>query len=558
MLLLSAPLLSTLACTTTLVVTPREPVEDESITGGAEADVLYDVAVLHEVEVTLDPAAWELLRVQDRSYYDLLGGGCMEGPWESPYTWFDAAVRIDGEDLGAVGVRKKGLLGSQSEERPSLRIDVDRVEADKRFHGLEKLVLNNNNQDPGRLRTCLAHHLFADAGLVAPRCALAHVTVNGEDLGIYSQTESIDEDLIGRQLGARPAQLYEGALSDFRDGWTATFEAETAESDGAILLDVTRAMAADDADLYAELDQHLDVDAFFTFWAAEGLAGHWDGYTGNTNNFYVYTHPDDGRLRFVASGPDAAFDSRDPFGASRPVATMSALAQRLWATDEGKARYTAEMERLLDEVWDEDARLAQLDAWQALVRPYSTSDLREGIVATEEVVANRAADLRAALGDDIDVDPLRGSICWEDHGDVIVTFETTWGSYPGGDVLSGGVVEATYMIDGTEYVATDHGVSVGFDESGAALWLIISTLAPDTYIAAYVVYDVGDTVDGAVLPIDGHGATAALMYNSADTGGAWQTVAYLAGGSLELDEASAETGATVRGRLTTDVVGSGG
>ena len=135
----------------------------------------------------------------------MLEGDCLAAPWEAPYTYFEADVSFDGEDLGIVGLRKKGLMGSASTTRPSLRIDTDRYVDGRHFDGLEKLVLNNNNQDESRMRSCLAHGFYADAGLVAPRCSLAHVEAHVEGLvevRLYAEDLRIP-GLRLRQIGHR-------------------------------------------------------------------------------------------------------------------------------------------------------------------------------------------------------------------------------------------------------------------------------------------------------------------------------------------------------------------
>jgi hypothetical protein len=532
---------------------------EPAITGGAEADALFDVAVLHELEVTIDPADWDVLRYQERTIYDLLGEECLTGPWGSPYDYFSAQVRFDGEDLGTVGVRKKGFFGSLSDTRPSLKIDVDHEVADARFHGLEKLVFNNGNQDPGRLRTCLAHQWFADAGLVAPRCALAHVVVNGEDLGVYAHTENLDEELVGRHLGARPVEMYEGALSDFNEELLITFEYETDTSDGTALEAIRNALAGDDEGLLDRLGAVLDIPAFITFWAAESIAGHWDGYNGNTNNFYLYTDPRSGLVQFMASGPDAAFDSRTPFGYGRPpwIVTSSELSARLWATEEGEALYLAEIERLLDDAWRGEDRVAQLDAWKTLVKPVDTPEMRTGMASTREVVVAKETDLRANIGGRFEVLPLRGNICWRPAGSVEVAFSTTWGSYPRGDLFGGGEAVTYYEIDGVVYPTAQDGVSAGYADDATALWLTISEIAPETWIAPYVTFDVALIADGAVLPIDGKSATAALLYMAPETAGQWQTAAYLAEGALTLEVAGTGGDAEWRGSLSTSVMAQG-
>jgi len=560
MLLVSV--LSLLACTSTPEVGSPPAGTVDSSTPDEDAADLFEPDVLHEVVVTLDPGDWAALRGQARTYYDLLGERCFEGPWESPYTWFEADVSFDGEALGRVGVRKKGLIGSLSEERPSLRVDTDHFAesggADARFHGLEKLVFNNGNQDPSRLRTCLAHALFADAGLVAPRCSLARVVVNGEDLGVYAHTEAVDEALVERVTGAAPAAMYEGALSDFRDDWVVTFEAETDTSTGAELVAVTAALDTDDAGLLPALDAVLDLDAFFVFWAAESLAGHWDGYNGNTNNFYAYT-AEDGRLRFIASGPDAAFDRLAPFGDDQPVwvATASALANRLSQHEEGRERYEAALTALLDTTWDEGARLARVDAWKDLLSGVSTREQRSAIADLRDIVAAREGDIRDHLGEPFAPTDLRAVPCWTSIGAVHVSFTTEWGSYPDGDVLGAGTTAATYDIDGTVYPSTADGTTIGWAGDGTAILLTISTLGPSTYLAPYVVLRPEALVSGADLPVDGALVSSQLFYNSPDTNGEWQTAAWLGFGDVRFDTLSVTAGGTVSGTLDVAVLGSG-
>lgn len=523
-----------------------------------EAAPIYDPTRVHEVEITMAEADWDALRNQTRSIYEMLDGDCLAQPFGTPYTYFQGQASFDGEALGTVGIRKKGLMGSASTTRPSLRLDTDHVEEGVRFHGLEKLVFNNNNQDSSRMRTCLAHGFYADAGLVAPRCSLAHVTVNGTDLGLYDNTESIDQDLVERVTGGAPRTMYEGTLSDFREGWLASFDPKDEASDGADLAAVVAALESDDDAVLAALDEVLDLDAFFQFWAAEALSGHWDSYSGNTNNFYVYGAADDGRLRFVASGPDATFDSDEPFGAGEPVwvTTAGALANRLIQIPEGRTRYESALRTLLDEVWDADERLAQIDAWKDLLHDYTTREERQAMEDLRDIVAAKADTVNAQLGGEVQPAELRGNPCFVEIGTVKVDFSTTFGSYPDGDVMAGGTATTEYFISGQSYPSTLDGVSAGWYGDGRALHLTISEIAAETWLAPYVVFDPSMLVDGAEIPIDGSSAEAYLLYNSADTNGEWATAAYLGNGSLTFDQAGSTDGDVISGSLNVAVLGS--
>lgn len=562
-------LLAALACTPSRTPdkageTPADdsaaPVEDTG--GGAapysdEADPVYDPDVLHEVEITLDPDDWESLRNQERSIYEMLDGDCLAAPWESPYTWFEAEVRYDGEDLGSVGLRKKGLMGSASTTRPSLRVDVDHSADGARYHGLEKLVFNNNNQDESRVRSCLAHAFFADAGLVAPRCSLAHVTVNGEDLGIYDNAEALDEDLIARRRGAEPTSLYEGRLSDFREGWLGSFEAKNDHSDGSELQAVADALELDDDQVLDALDAVVDLDAFYDYWAAEVIAGQWDGYVENTNNFYVYGDPEDGRLHFIAGGPDATWDSRSPFGLGQPVwvAAIGALPNRLIQIPEARSAYVEHLSALLDTAWKPEDRLARIDAWGELLHDETSRGERRALGDLREIVAAKQGDIEDGLGGRFTPPALRGDPCWSEIGSVSVRFSTTFGSYPSGDLYTEGEASTSYEISGVPYVSVQDGVTAGWADDQVLL-LVMSQIADDTWIAPYVVFDPAYLADDTDVPVDGYAALAVLLYNSPETGGQWTTAAYLGDGSVSLDRASDAGGATISGSLSLSVLGS--
>ncbi|NND98039.1 MAG: hypothetical protein HKN47_11990 [Pirellulaceae bacterium] len=105
------------------------------------------------------------------------------------------------------------------------------------------------------------------------------------------------------------------------------------------------------------------------------MTGFWDGYCSNQNNFYVYFSPKhDDRAYFIPWGADWAFTDRSPFSfgaqGTAPIYAQSILANRLYHTDGVPQRYRATMAQLLDEVWDEDAMLAEIDRAGELLSPH--------------------------------------------------------------------------------------------------------------------------------------------------------------------------------------------
>ena len=133
---------------------------------------------------------------------------CLDGPPDDVFSWFEATVTVDGESLAQVGVRKKGFLGSLSKVKPSLKVRFDKFTDGQLLGGaMKRLTLNNAQQDPSMINTCMAYHIFASAGLPVPRCNFATVAVNGENLGLYVHVESMKTAFFGAQF-CRPKRQF--------------------------------------------------------------------------------------------------------------------------------------------------------------------------------------------------------------------------------------------------------------------------------------------------------------------------------------------------------------
>lgn len=376
--------------------------DDEPTTGAVDAlDVadpmgdLYDPHRLLEIEIELPPADWDALREQGFSLFEFQRGEA--GNYD--YTFFDASVTIDGTRLDAASVRKKGGLGSLSRLRPSLIVDLDRNVADRTFAGANRLTLNNDRSSPSHNRQCMAYEMFSQAGLPASRCNLAHVVVNGTDLGTFSNVEPIRKPLLRRLFGDDSGNLYEGREDgDFTPQGVAGFELKTNEmqSDRSDLDAVVQAMAADDASVVSELEKVVDLDRFRRFWAIETLTGNWDSYSGNTNNFYIYHDPASDRFVFLPWGTDTAFTGGsiiDAYNQTLTVYATGALANRLYNLSEERERFRALLGELNDQLWEVPALEARLDELAGL-----STDAWPGAVEAQRTFLQTHSDaLRAEL-----------------------------------------------------------------------------------------------------------------------------------------------------------------
>ncbi len=359
---------------------------------------------------------------------DLLSG-CFR---DFEYSNFRADVSIDGETIQNVGIRKKGFLGSLSPSRPSMKLDFAVDDASANYQSMRRMTLNNNRQDASATRQCVTYQLFRDAGLIAPRCNFAKVSVNGQDLGYYSNVEGINEPFLRRNFDDAGGNLYEAQLAGFAPIRQHAFQLKTNQrvNDRSDLNAVVNALAADDDNLLPLLEQVLDVDQFMDFWAMEIITGHWDGATGNTNNnYFIYNNPATHTFSYIPWGTDGALSPRAGLnGGNFPIWHVGFLANRLYANPQIRSRLFENIERLLQSVFNEDDIVAEMDRISTL-----TNSHPDAIDEVKEFAENQRERLLSALNGDIedDTEPLEDmeTSCSTVRGQVSGQWEGNVGSF---------------------------------------------------------------------------------------------------------------------------------
>ena len=531
-----------------------------------------------DVSIEMAPEDWDRLRAQTRTLADILGGAdCLDSPADEIFTWFEATVTVDGETHTQVGVRKKGFIGSLSKVKPALKVRFDKfIDGQLLGDAMKRLTLNNVQQDPSMLNTCMAYHVFAAAGLPAPRCNFATVAVNGENLGLYVHVESMKTAFLERNFSDSSGNFYEGTVSDFRPEWRGTLQKKTNEED-ADWSDIAAVVAAlqdpSPAGLEA-LAAAIDLDHFFTFWATEVLIGHWDGYAGNRNNFYVYREPD-APFVFMPWGADQVFTSTDgPFdNFVSPPAVMAhgAIAHRLYREDATRATYVARLKQLLDTVWNAEELLSLADEMAAIVQQHALAKRRADAARDADRVRQFIRERRAVILADLDPEPpawpwplAAADICWPERGAFDLHFETTWGSNASENPLGEGTVEFTeYKLGGKEQGFGLSGAIAGFEEDGGRTdkdraSVSIISLGKDFAIDILTAsLPIDWVVSGASLPIDMYAVRGyRLSLPSPDS--APDQFELIAKGGIEFDEASTEPGAKISGRFYGTLFSFGG
>jgi len=371
-------------------------------------DHFFDTSRLVKIDLKVDPGDWNKLRVQHRSLVKTLRTDIPPSEREKPFDYVPANLAIDGTDVGKVAIRKKGFVGSLDHNRPSFKIQIDKYEKKKMFAGVDTLTLNNNKQDGSRVHQLVGYQFFRAAGLPASHCNLALVSVNGKSLGVYSNVESLDKHHFRRAFKSAKGTLYEGTVCDFHVHSLVRFERKFGSKKAiASIKNASIALDSDDRSILGKLGRYLDLDRFYRYWAAEVLVGHWDGYVSNKNNYFVYFDSKSERLHFLPWGLDQLATDRNMFwrqGFDPPksIKADAAIPRRLYKNPEARKKYFATMRSLLDEVWNEDKLVAQIDDLQAMINPHRIEKSfwsRRHASSFQKFISRRRAEILDEIAD---------------------------------------------------------------------------------------------------------------------------------------------------------------
>lgn len=554
------------------------PALQVSASPGQSPDELFAHDHVIQVEVKMDPDDWHALRISHR-----VTGEDFSKIVENPYEYYPADIIIDGHELKQVGIRKKGFFGSAISTRPSLKFNLDKFVDDQQYRGMEMLTFNNNNQDATHAQSLLVYKFMIEAGAKSPRSNLGRIIVNGEDLGIYTHVESVRMPLIKRLFKKSKGDLYEGYAGDFTSQeFSRIVHKWGKDNEREKLQQLNDLLQGEDPVQLDEVEKLLNVGAFITFWASEVLIGHWDGYSGNRNNYYLYQEPKSDQFYFIPWGPDSAFWDPGPFiqiEVPKSFKGRGFLCARLWELPEVRSRYRLEMQRLLDEIWNEEQLLADLEMVRSMTREYSTvsnKKVDKGHATITKFVQNRRKEVQAELDvaatDWPDLggvfSPGAGSMM-EVSGEFSSVFKAPEEN-PGGDesdspslfatipasLLGTGNAKIEYTLDGEpQKPFTTYGVRTtpGNPDFIRKGYPVIEILAasdsghPEWRVT--LILDPHQLVEGKnSLEVDHFSVWARMVQGDPDSGDS-QSKGFGISGTLELDEFSHEPGAVVSGRF---------
>ena len=373
-------------------VLPQDVATETSVGffGPEEQDAIFDDVDLAEFALEIDD---DYVRQLER---EVKGGD---------HQWVPATMIYKGVRYENIGVRLKGENSFLPfDEKPSLKLKFDKFQDGLRFAGLKELTLNNMSNDYSMMHERVSYKLMREAGIPASRCSHVTLQVNGEDYGLYAGLEGVDKRMIERWLSDQ-GTMFEVWDVDFYDGYVDDFQVEFGEEDRSHIQGAADAMERTSSkQALIGLAEHMDVDQFVRFFAAESVVGQFDSYpyANPGDDAHIYVNPDTERLIWLPHGMDETFYSPE----RNPMDVNGIIARRCLEVDECKADYIAAVWELqaLSEAIDQGAYAREVRAQiDQLVRddpnrPYGMDYVNYYQDLMIGFIDNRSEDLEVHLG----------------------------------------------------------------------------------------------------------------------------------------------------------------
>jgi len=360
-----------------------------------ETDVLFSGEFVPQLQIEIDQAGMNILRANSSN---------RDNAPSRPNAL--AIVREGTNVFRGVGIHLKGSAGSfrDVDDRPAFTLQFDYTVPGQRFHGLEKIHLNNSVQDATFMCEILGRQIFNAAAIPAPRAGHATVTLNGDALGLYVLVEGANKQFLKRHFANVQGNYYEGAFRGDIDSYLEVKSGAHPEDHSDLNALAAAAREPDLERRFTALARVLDVERFATFLAVEVLIGHWDGYGLHRNNYRIFHDRTSGKLIFLPHGMDQLFGLRRREFDPPILPTMEGwVAAGFLETRAGRRLYLNQMAHLHTNVFDVAALTAQVDRLAARLQPHLRGDwdfesrvslLRSRLAARSEEVRDQLSEMK--------------------------------------------------------------------------------------------------------------------------------------------------------------------
>lgn len=372
------------------------------------AQSFFDSDIVHKVEIDFFDTDW------DHQLDSLASLGVGTGSGSGRIL---ANVTIDGTAFDSCGVRYKGnsSMDTTSNKNP-FNIDLNYVIPGQEHQGKDKIKLANCFTDPSMLREALTYEI-ANQYMDCPRASFVELYIEGEYRGIYTNTESIDNEFLNAHYGSDNNPFFKCDPVSFElygDNSNLAYQPDSMAYDTLYDMKSDYGLADLQALTYQlefapeTIENYLDVDRALWFLAVSSAFVHNDGYTAFAHNFYIYKM-DNGKWSIILWDVNMSFggllwngtnllplgidalQNQDPY-LHADAYDFRPLIAHLLSNPKYKRMYTAHYKTILDE---------NVSNGHYLDRAETMHDLIADLVEDEPYNPYSYADFNANLYNDV-------------------------------------------------------------------------------------------------------------------------------------------------------------
>ena len=355
---------------------------------------------IRDIRITLAASDWaeQLDSLKQRSSNERLPG----------------SVTVDGVRYDSVGVRYKGNSSYHNVQKYGgtklpFNVELDFVRDQALPNGTQTLKLSNVFRDPSYVREVLAYEVARDY-MPAPQCNFARVYVNGEFMGLYNSSESIDERFLAEHYGGdgggvlfkcdpswdkkdRPGckKGDKASLQYLGEGVNCYFPYYELKSDtGWTELKQLTEVLNKDLD---RIEEYLDVPAVLWMHAFNNALVNLDSYTGMLcHNYYLYRKPNGqfvpvvwdmnlsfGAFRFLTSWnplDDENLQKLSPFVHYKQKNPLRPLIVQLLSVPEYRKLYAGFLRTIYEDHFEQNQLAARARTLHSSIAPAVRQDER--------------------------------------------------------------------------------------------------------------------------------------------------------------------------------------
>ncbi len=326
-----------------------------------------------------------------------------------------ADLLFEGRRMTNVAVRYKGngtYMNAQQSDKKSFKIDLNEFAKGQKIGSVSKLNFHNNVTDASWMNEPLAHALYRDAGVPAPRSSYLRLNVTAGSnftnrfFGLYSVVENPDTSWANHNFKTKNGLIMKPvtrALFEYMgDDWSVYQQAydpktEITEKQKKRVIEFAKLVSkADDAEFAKRLPEFLDVDEFSRFMAVTVWISTMDSILTMGQNFLVYLHPVTDKFMVVPWDLDHAFgnfpmqgtqEQREQLSIDKPWTGQNRFLERSMKVATVNSAYRARLAEFQKTLFAPERLSAQVDRVAATIRDAVHDEDSDKLARFEKVVA---------------------------------------------------------------------------------------------------------------------------------------------------------------------------